>query len=51
MRLFVALELTPAVRDALLALVEKLERTGADIRWVRPGGMHLTLKFIGEVAS
>lgn len=51
MRLFVALELTPAVHDALRALVAQLERTGADLRWVRPEGMHLTLKFIGEVDS
>ncbi len=51
MRLFVALELTPAIHEALRALVGKLERTGADLRWVRPEGMHLTLKFIGEVAS
>ncbi|MGH9862334.1 MAG: RNA 2',3'-cyclic phosphodiesterase [Candidatus Acidiferrales bacterium] len=51
MRLFVALELTPAIRDALRALVAKLEPTGADIRWVRSEGMHLTLKFIGEVPA
>jgi len=51
MRLFVALELTPAIHDALRALVAKLEPTGADLRWVRREGMHLTLKFIGEVAS
>lgn len=48
MRLFVALELTEAVRAALLELVGRLEPAGADLRWVRPAGMHLTLKFIGE---
>lgn len=48
MRLFVALELTPEVRQALCALVERLQRAEADLRWVRPEGLHLTLKFIGE---
>ncbi|MBI4465892.1 MAG: RNA 2',3'-cyclic phosphodiesterase [Acidobacteria bacterium] len=51
MRLFVALELSEAVRAALAELVGRLQRTSADIRWARPEGMHLTLKFIGEVAA
>lgn len=49
MRLFVALELTPAVHEAVCGVVERLRRAEADVRWVRPEGMHLTLKFIGEV--
>ncbi|MBI2956867.1 MAG: RNA 2',3'-cyclic phosphodiesterase [Acidobacteria bacterium] len=48
MRLFVALELTPAIRTALEELLQRLERTGADVRWVHSEGLHLTLKFIGE---
>lgn len=49
MRLFVALELTDEVHTALRELVARLEPAGADLRWVRREGMHLTLKFIGEV--
>ncbi len=49
MRLFVALELSDAVRAAVLNLVDLLQRARADARWMRPEGMHLTLKFIGEV--
>lgn len=49
MRLFVALELPSTVRDALCDVVQRLQRAAADIRWVRPQGMHLTLKFIGEM--
>ncbi len=49
MRLFVALELSDAVRAAVRDLIARLQRARADIRWVRPEGMHLTLKFIGEV--
>lgn len=51
MRLFVALELTPEVHAAVRAAVEQLRRAEADVRWVRPEGMHLTLKFIGEVQA
>jgi len=49
MRLFVAVELTPEVHEAVCGVVERLRRAEADVRWVRPEGMHLTLKFIGEV--
>ncbi|MGH9804298.1 MAG: RNA 2',3'-cyclic phosphodiesterase [Candidatus Acidiferrales bacterium] len=51
MRLFVALELTQSVRTALRELLERLQRAAADVRWVRPEGMHLTLKFIGEAPA
>ena len=51
MRLFVALELTPEVHAAVRAVVERLRGTDADVRWVQPEGMHLTLKFIGEVPA
>jgi 2'-5' RNA ligase len=51
MRLFVALDLEPSILSSLQALMNELKSTGADVRWVRPEGMHLTLKFIGEVAE
>ncbi len=44
MRLFVAIDLPEAVREALAALPEKFD--GA--RWVSPAHMHVTLRFIGE---
>lgn len=49
MRLFVAIELSEAVHSALLELIQQLQPAAADVRWVRPEGMHLTLKFIGEM--
>jgi 2'-5' RNA ligase len=48
-RLFVAVELDGDVRQALNRLQHDLQRhhlTG--MRWVRPEGVHLTLKFLGE---
>jgi len=51
MRLFVALDLDPGILSRLQKLMHELQATGADVRWVRADGMHLTLKFIGEVAE
>ncbi len=48
MRLFVALDIPDAVREALGGLIGKLERVARGARWVRPAGVHVTLKFIGE---
>ena len=55
MRLFVALEIPAAVRDNLTAQVAELREFSAKVadkrpRWVRPENLHVTLKFIGEVA-
>src|SRR5579875_2983750 len=52
MRLFVALQLKDeAVRSRLAEYEKELERTGADIRLVSPQLLHITLKFIGEIAD
>lgn len=48
-RCFVAVALPEAVREDLGALQGRLRKHGADLRWVAPESMHLTLKFIGEV--
>lgn len=49
MRAFIAIDLDPEIKDRLQALVRDLERTRADVRWVGAGGMHLTLKFLGDI--
>jgi 2'-5' RNA ligase len=51
MRLFVALDLRDDVRRALGDLMAKLRPLSADARWVRPEGMHVTLKFIGHAVE
>jgi RNA 2',3'-cyclic 3'-phosphodiesterase len=48
MRLFVALDFPDSVRQALRELMEKLRHESRGARWVRPEGMHVTLKFLGE---
>ncbi|MBI3312148.1 MAG: RNA 2',3'-cyclic phosphodiesterase [Candidatus Omnitrophica bacterium] len=49
MRLFVAVELTEQARQEVAALQVELRQTGADVKWVEPENLHLTLKFFGEV--
>lgn len=50
LRLFVACELPDEVRGALGRVQDDLRRLGADrLRWVRPEGIHITMKFLGGV--
>jgi 2'-5' RNA ligase len=49
-RLFVAINLPDAVRQALWEVTEELRGAPFPIRWVEPESIHLTLKFLGEVA-
>jgi 2'-5' RNA ligase len=50
-RTFIAIELDEAVKAALTDLQEQLktEAPHRSVRWVKPGGIHLTLKFLGDV--
>ena len=51
-RLFIAVELPHELRAALAALQEELRRHVSEgLRWVRPDGIHLTLKFLGETPA
>ena len=57
MRLFVGLELPEQVRAAVgkaaAGLASLLTRSGlrADVRWVAPANLHVTIWFIGDVAD
>ena len=46
-RTFVALELCRELREALAELVAALQPRVPRARWVRPEGIHLTLRFLG----
>ena len=51
LRLFVAIELPGEVCEALSRLQHELQRRGLEkLRWVRPEGIHLTLKFLGATS-
>lgn len=47
MRIFVALQPTPAFRDALASTQERLRAAGVAGRYLTPSNLHLTLAFVG----
>ena len=51
MRLFVALLLDTSLQEIVAETIRTLRRLdpSSQVRWVDPGGVHLTLKFLGEV--
>ncbi len=49
MRLFVALDIPEETRRALRTAMEGFSAVCRGARWVRPEGIHVTLKFIGQV--
>ena len=54
MRAFVAIDLAEEVRAALAREQSRLKVAcghDRDLRWTRPEGLHLTLKFLGEIET
>jgi len=51
MRLFVAVHLPEQITARLGAVQDQLRSAQADVSWVRPGNIHLTLKFLGETET
>lgn len=49
MRLFLAVNLPQAVRQQLWDTTTPLREAGYPVRWVGSDGLHVTLKFLGEV--
>jgi 2'-5' RNA ligase len=49
LRTFIAVDLVKSVRDRAVALQETLAGTGAEVKWVEPENLHVTLLFLGEV--
>lgn len=48
MRLFIALPLPSAVETKLSQTIKILSKSRAGVRWVKPGNLHLTLRFLSE---
>ena len=51
MRAFVAIELPPAVESELRRQQAAFRAVAPEARWTRPEGIHVTLKFLGEIDS
>ena len=49
-RTFIAIDVPPDAKEALATLTQSLKARGlSDVRWVNPIGIHLTLKFLGNI--
>lgn len=49
-RSFVAIDLSETARRQIGALIQELRKSEAQVGWARVEGIHLTLKFLGNVA-
>jgi 2'-5' RNA ligase len=49
MRTFIAIDLDREIKERLTSLIQELDKVSKKIKWVRKEGMHLTLKFLGEI--
>jgi len=49
-RSFIAIEIPQPLQARMGELQRELKRVEADVTWVRPGSIHLTLKFLGTVS-
>lgn len=47
-RAFIAIELTEDIHNNLRKLQDSLKNSMPDVRWVKYGNVHLTLKFLGD---
>jgi len=49
-RSFIAIDLSDGARRQIEAFIQELRKSDAQVGWVRVEGIHLTLKFLGNVA-
>ena|ERR1700704_1840536 len=51
MRIFIALDIPADIRARLSDYMERARAVAQDARWARIEGLHVTLKFVGEVSD
>ena len=51
MRIFIGIDLDPAVQARIERFIEGFQDFAPEARWVRPDSLHITLKFVGEQAA
>jgi len=49
-RSFIAIDLSDRARRQIESFIQELRKSEAQVGWVRAEGIHLTLKFLGNVA-
>jgi RNA 2',3'-cyclic 3'-phosphodiesterase len=48
-RTFIALHIPDDIKDTLQKGITRLKEKNRSVKWVRPEGMHITLKFLGDI--
>ena len=48
LRTFIAIDVPPAVLDTITRIQNRFKSLGLHASWVKPGNIHLTLKFLGD---
>ncbi len=48
-RIFIAVEVAPALQQAIGETERRLDVAGAKLRWTKPTNLHFTLRFLGEI--
>jgi RNA 2',3'-cyclic 3'-phosphodiesterase len=48
-RTFIAVDVGDGIRNNVIGLQQLLAKSGAEVKWVTPESMHVTLVFLGEV--
>jgi 2'-5' RNA ligase len=48
-RTFIAVKIPDAIKEKFGEIQRKLKTSGADVRWVKPGNAHITLRFLGDI--
>jgi 2'-5' RNA ligase len=51
MRTFIAVDLAPELKSGLQDLIRRLKGKGGEVKWAGVHGLHLTLKFLGEISA
>ncbi|MGQ9576610.1 MAG: RNA 2',3'-cyclic phosphodiesterase [Thermoguttaceae bacterium] len=49
-RTFIAVEIAENIRKIASQIIEQFRPAGADVGWVAPENLHLTVKFLGDVS-
>ncbi len=48
LRCFISIELPPEVKENISEAETRLKGFGADVKWINPDSLHITLKFLGR---
>ena len=51
LRLFLTIDIPPHARETVVSIQNRFKTLDLNASWVRPGNIHLTLKFLGDTPS